>query len=196
MKSVLKSARRGAVLPLVAALGLLAGLPAVAEPSAAKKELIAKVVQLQQPGVESLARSLVDQSALVLLQQAEQLLPRVPADKREATTKAIQADTRKYLDEVGTLARDKAVKLAPGVMSPLLDEKFSEDELKQLVGWLESPVIKRYQQITPELQKGLSEKIVAETRASVEPKLQALERRIGEHLGVAPAASAPAAKKK
>lgn len=196
MKSVLKSARRGVVLPLVAALGLLAGLPAAAEPSAAKKELIAKVVQLQQPGVESLARSLVDQSALVLLQQAEQLLPRVPADKREATTKAIQADTRKYLDEVGTLARDKAVKLAPGVMSPLLDEKFSEDELKQLVGWLESPVIKRYQQITPELQKGLSEKIVAETRASVEPKLQALERRIGEHLGVAPAASAPATKKK
>ena len=71
------------------------------------------------------------------------------------------------------------------------------DELKQLVGWLESPVVRRYQQLTPEIQKGLSEKLVAETRSLVEPKLQALDRSVTGRLGLPPpakAASAPAKK--
>ena len=161
-----------------------------AETSAAKKELIAKVVQLQQGGVDGIARSLVEQPALALMQQAGQVLQtRIAPDKREAMAKAIQADIRKYVEETTPLLRDKAAKLAPGVMGPLLDEKFTEDELKQLVGWLESPVVRRYQQLSPEIQKGLSEKLVAETRAQVEPKLQALDRSVSGRLGLPTAPS-------
>lgn len=169
-----------------------------AQTSPAKKELIAKVVQLQQGGVEGIARSLVEQPALAMLQQAGQVLQtRIAPEKREALAKEIQADVRKYVEETNPLLRDKALKLAPGVMGPLLDEKFTEDELKQLVGWLESPVVRRYQQLTPEIQKGLSEKLVAETRSLVEPKLQALDRSVTGRLGLPPpakAASAPAKK--
>lgn len=169
-----------------------------AQTSPAKKELIAKVVQLQQGGVEGIARSLVEQPAMAMLQQAGQVLQtRIAPEKREALAKEIQADVRKYVEETNPLLRDKALKLAPGVMGPLLDEKFTEDELKQLVGWLESPVVRRYQQLTPEIQKGLSEKLVAETRALVEPKLQALDRSVTGRLGLPPparAASAPAKK--
>lgn len=169
-----------------------------AQTSPAKKELIAKVVQLQQGGVEGIARSLVEQPAMAMLQQAGQVLQtRIAPEKREALAKEIQADVRKYVEETNPLLRDKALKLAPGVMGPLLDEKFTEDELKQLVGWLESPVVRRYQQLTPEIQKGLSEKLVAETRSLVEPKLQALDRSVTGRLGLPPpakAASAPAKK--
>lgn len=169
-----------------------------AQTSPAKKELIAKVVQLQQGGVEGIARSLVEQPAMAMLQQAGQVLQtRIAPEKREALAKEIQADVRKYVEETNPLLRDKALKLAPGVMGPLLEEKFTEDELKQLVGWLESPVVRRYQQLTPEIQKGLSEKLVAETRALVEPKLQALDRSVTGRLGLPPpakAASAPAKK--
>lgn len=171
-----------------------------AETSAAKKELIAKVVQLQQGGVEGIARSLVEQPAMAMMQQAGMVLQtRVAPDKREAIAKDIQADIRKYVEELNPVLRDKALKLAPGVMGPLLEEKFTEDELKQLVGWLESPVVRRYQQMSPEIQKGLSEKIVAETRPMVEPKLQALDRSVSGRLGLPPpakGASAPAPAKK
>ena len=133
-----------------------------------------------------------------MLQQAGQVLQtRIAPDKREALAKEIQADVRKYVEETNPLLRDKALKMAPAVMGPLLDEKFTEDELKQLVTWLESPVIRRYQQLTPEIQKGLSEKLVAETRPIVEPKLQALDRSVTGRLGLpspAKAASAPAKK--
>ena len=190
-RSALKT---GALCVLMAAPMLVS-----AETSAAKKELIAKVVQLQQGGVEGIARSLVEQPALALMQQAGQVLQtRIAPEKREEMAKAIQADIRKYVEDTNPLLRDKALKMAPGVMGPLLEEKFTEDELKQLVGWLESPVIRRYQQLTPEIQKGLSEKLVAETRALVEPKLQALDRSVSGRLGMPPppakGASAPAKK--
>ena len=169
-----------------------------AQTSATKKELVAKVVQLQQNGVEGIARSLVEQPAMAMMQQAGMVLQtRIAPDKREAIAKDIQADIRKYVEELNPVLRDKALKLAPGVMGPLLEEKFTEDELKQLVGWLESPVVRRYQQLTPEIQKGLSEKLVAETRSLVEPKLQALDRSVTGRLGLPPpakAASAPAKK--
>ena len=191
----LSTLRRLALIP-AATLVLLAALPAqAAEPSPAKKELIAKVISLQQGGIDGIARSLVEQPAMALMQQAGMiLLTRVAPEKREALAKEIQADVRKYVEEATPIVRERAQKAAPGVMGALLDERFTEDELKQLVAWLESPVVRRYQQMTPDIQKGMSEKLVADTRAAVEPKLQALDRNISTRLGVQPPASAPAKK--
>ncbi|MFM2341712.1 MAG: hypothetical protein RLZZ592_1365 [Pseudomonadota bacterium] len=190
----LSTLRRLALIP-AAVLALAAALPAQAEPSAAKKELIAKVVSLQQGGIDGIARGLVEQPAMALMQQAGMILQtRVAPEKREALAKEIQADVRKYVEEATPIVRDRAQKAAPGVMGTLLDERFTEDELKQLIGWLESPVVRRYQQMTPDIQKGMSEKLVAETRAAIEPKLQALDRSISARLGVQPPASAPAKK--
>ena len=191
----LSTLRRLALIP-AATLVLLAALPAqAAEPSPAKKELIAKVISLQQGGIDGIARSLVEQPAMALMQQAGMILQtRVAPEKREALAKEIQADVRKYVEEATPIVRERAQKAAPGVRGALLDERFTEDELKQLVAWLASPVVRRYQQMTPDIQKGMSEKLVADTRAAVEPKLQALDRSISTRLGVQPPASAPAKK--
>jgi uncharacterized protein len=92
------------------------------------------------------------------------------------------------------LVRERASKLAPGVIGPLLEERFTEDELKQLAGWLESPVVRKYQQMVPEIQKGLVEKLAADVRPSIEPKARAMQAAMAKHLGVQPAQSAaPAA---
>ncbi|MDB5819241.1 MAG: hypothetical protein JWQ11_2881, partial [Rhizobacter sp.] len=76
-----------------------------------------------------------------------------------------------------------------------LEERFSEDELKQLVAFLESPVSKKYQTTMPELSTQLIQKLVADARPQIDPKVQTLERNIASALGVLPspgAASAPA----
>lgn len=162
--------------------------------SPAKKELVQKVLTLQQPGIEGLARNLVEQPAASMIQAAARALQQVPADKREAVGKSIEADIRKYVEETNPIVRERAVKLAPSTIGAALEEKFTEDELKQLVAWLESPVNKKYVQLSPEIQKGFTEKLVAEARPTVEPKLQALEAKVRAALGVpaaAPAASAP-----
>lgn len=59
--------------------------------------------------------------------------------------------------------RQQAVKLAPTTIGPLLEEKFNEDELKQPIAFMESPVNRKYLQMGNELQKALGEKLVAQT---------------------------------
>ena len=94
--------------------------------------------------------------------------------------------------------RAQAVKLAPSTVGALLDEKFTEEELKQLIAIIESPVNKKFAQMGGEFQKSLGEKLVAQTQASVTPKVKALEQSIAGHLGLpttpASKASEPSAK--
>jgi uncharacterized protein len=166
-----------------------------------KKELVQKVLQLQQPAIESIAKQLAEQPAGALMQRA---LPAVqaalPADRREAVARDIQLEVKKYVDETVPLVRKRAVELAPATVGPLLDERFSEDELKQLVALLESPVYRKYQQLGGELQRALLEKLVTDTRPTVEPRVRALEKQVAQRLqsaraeaGSGPAASGPAA---
>ena len=169
--------------------------PPAAPASAAKKELVQKLMVLQQPGIEGLARNLVEQPAVQMLQAAGRALGQVPADKREAVGKGIEADIKKYVEEATTIVRERAVKLAPSTIGAAMEEKFTEDELKQLIAWLESPVNKKYAQLGPEIQSGFTQKLVAEARPSIEPKIQALEAKVRSALGTpaaGPAASAPA----
>lgn len=175
-----------------AALAHAQTTPATTPSSPAKKELVQKVLALQQAGIEGLARNLVEQPAAAMIQAAGRALQQVPADKREAVGKSIEADVKKYVEEANPVVRDRAIKLAPSTIGVAMDEKFTEDELKQLVAWLESPVNKKYAQLSPEIQKGFVEKLVAEARPTVEPKLQALETKVRASLGVPAASAAPA----
>ena len=116
-----------------------AQLAASAPPaSPAKKELVQKLMVLQQPGIENLARTLVEQPAVQMMQEAGRALRQVAPEKREALGKTIEADVKKYVEESVPLVRDRALKLAPSTIGASLEEKFNEDELRQLVAWLRS----------------------------------------------------------
>lgn len=159
--------------------------------SPAKKELVQKLLTLQQPGIENAARSLVERPAAQMMQEAGRVLQtQIPADKREAIGKSIEADAKRYVEEALPPVRERALKLAPTTLGATLEEKFTEDELKQLIAWFESPVNKKFQQASVEMQNNFMQKLVAEARPVVEPKLQALEQKVRTALG-APAAAAP-----
>jgi len=181
---------------LIAALGLaLVSLTAVAQttPSAAgggKKALVARVLQLQQPGIEGVARLLVEQPAMQMLQAAGAALQqRVAAERREAVGQDIQADVRKFVEESVPPVRKRALELAPTAIAPILEERFSEDELRQLITILESPVNKKFQSMGPEMQRSLVEKLAADVRPSLDPKFRALQQGIAGRLGITPPAA-------
>ena len=163
-----------------------------------KKELIAKLMQLQQPGIENIGRALAGQTSQRALQAAGQAIPRLPADKREAAAKDVQADVKKFYDDVEPILRKRATELAPATLTPVYEERFSEDELKTVIAWLESPVSKKFQQVDGEIGNTLAQKVVADTRGSVETKLKALEASLAKRLGipVAPAGSSASGPKK
>ena len=104
-----------------------------------KKELVAKLLQVQQPGIDNIGRALAGQPSQRALQAAGQAMERVPVDKREAVGKEIQADVKKFYDEIEPMLRKRAAELAPATLAPVYEEKFSEDELKAIIAWIESP---------------------------------------------------------
>ena len=158
--------------------------------SPAKKELVAKLLKLQQPGIENMARQLVEQPARQLLQQAGPALQRLPAERREAVARDIEADVRKYFEESAPIVASRAVNLAPSTIGPLLEERMSEDELREVIGILESPANRKFQGLAGDMQRAIGEKLVAETRGEIEGKVRALDRTVARRLGITPPAAA------
>jgi len=182
---------------LIAALVGAAGLSqAQSTSSPAKKELTQKLLRMQQSDFEGLAGALAEQSVAQFGQQAGAVLQnRVPAEQREVVAKEIQAEFRKFGADVNPLLRDRVVKLAPSVVGTVLEAKLSEDEIKQLISALESPGFRKFQQLTPEIQRTLREKLVADTKTLVEPRIKALEQavtaKLNKAMQAAPSASTP-----
>ena len=181
---------RNLLCALLLAAGTLAQAQTAVPPS--KQALVDKLLKLQQPGIEMAARSIVERPAAQMMQEAGRVMQQVPADKRESVAKGIEADAKKYVEETFPPVRDKAVALAPSTLGAAMADKFTEDELKQLVAWFESPVNKKFQQVSGEMQNAYMQKLVADVRPLIEPKLQALEQQVRTALG-APAAAAPGA---
>ena len=181
----------GACLALALAFGAAAqATTTTTTPSSpAKKELVEKILQLQQPEIETVARSIVERPAAQMMQEAGLAMQRqVPPDKREAMGKAIEAEVKKYVEESYPLVRERAIRLDPSTIGVALEERFSEDELRQLVSWMESPINKKFQQMGS-VRNAFVQKVLSESVAAVDPKVGALDARIRAILGVPPAAS-------
>lgn len=182
--------------PLIALTLTAAAVAAVAAPT--KKELVAKFITLQQPNIEALARSMAERPAIQMMQAAGQALQtQVPPEKREAVAKQVEADIKKYVEEATPILKAKAMKLAPATIGAKMEETFTEDELKQLIAWTESPVNKKFQQVLPQVQDALLQQLAADAQTTFEPRLKALQQTVAKDLGLAPqgatASPAPAA---
>jgi hypothetical protein len=172
---------------------LMCTLAAGVAQAQSKKDLIAKVLQLQQPGIEAMAAAMAQQPAAQIVQQLGPAMQRLPADRREAVSRDIDADLRKYVDEAVPIVRERAIKLAPSTIGPLLEERFTADELKQLIALLESPVNRKWQGMAPDMQKALTEKLVPEARPLVDPKARAMAESVNGRMRAALQQAAPAA---
>lgn len=183
-------------LPWLAAAAL--SLCAAGASAQTKAELAARIVKLQQPDIDSMARGIAGDTAQRVLQAAGQALQNVPPEKREALGKQIQADVKAFYDDISVNLRDSASRQAPTTIGPMLEERLSEDELKQVAAWLDSSAAKKFLQMGGDMQTQMSRKLVEDTRASIEPKMKALEQTLQKRFsaaaaaGSAPAASAPA----
>jgi hypothetical protein len=163
-----------------------------------KKELAAKVLQLQQQGIENVGSMIAGQTSQQMLQAAGQALQRVAADKRDAVGRQVQDDVKSFYGEIEPILKKRATELGASVLGAAYEEKFSEDELKQLIAWLESPVSRKFAQFDAQQGNVLAERLIADTRPTIEPKLKALEATVSKRLGLpaAPATAASAPKKK
>ena len=181
---------------LILAIAAACSVSAQAQSNSGKKELVARILKVQQPGMEGLARNLVEQPAMEMLDRAGAALPqRVPPEKRDAVGREIQNDVKKFVEDTVPVVRDRVVKLAPSTVGAMMEEKFTEPELKEIATMMESPAFAKFQAMGGDLQRSLVEKLIVETKPQVEPRLRTLEETIAKRLGLtaeAPKAAAPA----
>lgn len=159
----------------------------------AKKELIGRILKQQQPAIEQLTISTLTRPVNELAMKAGQVIRQAPADKREALAKSVDADLKKFMDDNGPALIEKGNKLVPSTMGALLDERFTEDELKQLAAWLESPVSKKFGQAAGELQDAFAKKLMEDNGKQLDERFTVLQQNIAKQLGVPANGQAPAA---
>lgn len=159
-----------------------AGSPQAVSP--AKHELVQRVLQLWH--VEAIGDAMLQEPVTEAVGQARAMLQgRASIEKRDAAMRDIAADAKKFLDDTNPLVRSSAKKHIPATVAPMLAEKFSEEELRQLIALLESPVKKKFEELVPDMKKALGEKLAAETRPTIDPKLEDLRQRISLKLRAA-----------
>jgi hypothetical protein len=191
----MKTLKASAVSASLSAVLALAAPVALAQTNGSKKDLVQRVLQYQQPAIEALAQQLAERPAMLLLQQVGPALQqRVKADKREAVAREIQADARRYVEAAAPVVRESAAKNSASVLAPMLESKLTEDELRQVIQVLqqmETSAFRKYSELGPEMQRALAERVVADSKDAIDPKLRSLQNTVSKRLGI-PAATGPA----
>jgi len=183
-------------LALASTLLFSAGWALAQGADAEKKALVAKIVKLQQPAMEQFALGLVQGPMQQMLRSAEQVvMARVPAEKREATGNAMVAEAQAALKELEPSLKASGAKHAAQTYGAALEAKFSASELKEILQVLESPTMRRFSQMGPELNQSMAQAIAKDTKGNVESRLKALDQKLVQLVNAAlPAPNAPSPK--
>lgn len=160
-----------------------------------KLEWAAKAVALQQgPELERLVGQLADSATQDILQNwGPRLQSDVPAARIEQAKEGLNTELKKYFDDVSNTINNKVSKASNNALIPAYMDRFSLDELKQLVAFFESPAIKKYQLAAPELGNLFVKQLIEETRADVTARTRQFDDAATKIIGTAPAPRTPAA---
>ena len=160
-----------------------------------KLEWAAKAVALQQgPELERLIGQLADSATQDILQNwGPKLQSDVPPAKMEQAKESLNTELKKYFDDVSTTINSKAGKVSVNALIPAYMERFTLEELKQLVAFFESPAIKKYQSAAPELGSLFVKQLIEETRSDIIVRTRQFDGAATKIIGTAPAPRTPAA---
>lgn len=166
-------------------LSFAASAAQAASVPADEQALVARVVA--KMSMESVALAMLQKPIANQVEQARVVAQSRIADdaKREALLKQVGDDAARAFNEEAPLVRASAKKAVDEAVGPLLAQHFSKDELKQLADMLESPVLAKFEALTPELKKTVGENVARADGAKVQAKLTELQKNIGLRLRAA-----------
>jgi hypothetical protein len=167
--------------------------PAMAQTADPKLEWATKVVALQQgPELERLVNQLADSASQDVLQAwAPKLQANVSKEKMQQARESLNTELKKYFDDVYKTINSKTTKVSTDALIPVYMQKFSLEELKQLVAFFESPAVKKYQAAAPELGNAFVQQLIEATRADVTARGKQFDDAATKIIGSVPAATRP-----
>ena len=157
-----------------------------------KMEWAVKVVALQQgPELERLVEQLANRTTGELLQNWKpKVLASVPKARQAQVSDELNTELKKYFDDVSRTIAGQVNKVSNDALVPAYMDRFSIDELKQIAAFFESPAIKKYQGLAPELGNAFVKQLIETTRADVTARASQFDAIAARIIGTASGAKA------
>jgi len=170
--------------PAVPAVSAAASAADAINPNDPRLPLARRILKLWP--IEDVGVVMVNRPAVAAMEQSRAAVQgRVVAEKQDRTLADIAKDVQKFIDEASPIAKESAHKLVEPTIVPLLLKNFSEEELKQIISLLESPVKKKFEDLVPVAQAVLGDKVAQDAGPAIKPKLQAMQQTVGNKLRTA-----------
>lgn len=155
-----------------------------ASPTQTKEQVVQHLLRLWH--VESVGLTMLRVPIEESLRQSRSLLQgRVSSEKQAETMKDIEAYAQEFMEQTAPGVLERSRRLIPTTVAPILMANFTEDELRQIIALLESPVKVKFEALVPEMQKALGQKMATNEGPQIKPKMEALQTRIGLRLRAA-----------
>jgi hypothetical protein len=178
--------RSVSALCAAAALSLAgsAGAQAMTGVPPEKQALVQRV--LAKMALDSIGLQMLQAPVAEMLRQSRVVVTsRVPAEKQEAAMKDVTAEAAKFIEQETPGLRASTQAVVQASVAPLLAQKFSVEELRQLAEILESPVLAKFETLVPEMKKAVGENVAKANQAQIQPKMTELQNRVGLRLRAA-----------
>jgi uncharacterized protein len=166
---------------------------ALAQTADPKTEWATKVVALQQgPELDRLVQQLSGGATQELIASwGPKLEASVPKAKQQKASEDLNVELKKYSEDANKLIAKQVSKVSTDTLVPAYMEKFTLEELKQLVAFFESPAIKKYQTTAPELGNIFVQKLIEASRTDVMARAKQFDDAAVKIVGSSPAPAAP-----
>lgn len=157
------------IFTALAVAGLALTATAQAQTADSKLEWATRAIALQQgPELDRLIGQLAESSSQDVVQSwGTTLRANVPEAQLEKAAESLNVELKKYNDDVSKIIKTKVNKVSADSLIPAYMERFSIDELKQLVAFFDSSTVKKYQAATPALGNIFVNQLILETRSEV-----------------------------
>lgn len=183
MKSSFKNTP--ALLLLAAAMAL----PMAAQAQDSKRALATKLAQIQKKSdAEQITNQLIASVAQPVIGIWSQRIDQsVPQARQKDVRDKLDAELKKLVDNTRKTVGAQVDKTAESSLVPVYMEKFSEDELKTIVTYLETPAATKFQTVGGEATGAWVKKIIDSTKGTVEGHVKTFDTAAARIVGGTPA---------
>jgi hypothetical protein len=180
---------------LAASLGLSTG--ALAQGDAGKRALAVKLAQLQQKSDGGAITEQLTASAVqpVLASWSQRLNETVPPARQKEVRDQLDVELRKFAESTHSAIEAQVGKSVEDALVPIFMDKLSEDELKTIITYFESPAAAKFQALSSDAANAWAKKVVEATRSAVEASAKNFDAAATRIVRAVTAAPAPAPKK-
>jgi uncharacterized protein len=160
--------------------------------SDAKRALAARMIVLQRgPEMERMAYQLTTNAVQPVIERWAPKLEAMPAAKQTKAREQLNTELKALGESTRKLIEAQMAKSADSALLQAYLDRFSEDELKEVVALFESPVFKKYQGMAPELGNLWIKDVVEKSRDAVIAKDKDFDAKAAVIMGVEAPKAAP-----